>query len=175
MEQRPNRNEYGDFYADYISLVPENGELVTIFREQSQAIFAFLGELSEVQGEYRYASEKWNIKQIIGHLIDNDRIISYRLLRIARGDKTPLAGYEENDYVDSGCFDRFTLKQMVDHYKLVRESTLVLLESLPQEAGIRTGTANDSLISVRALICVLIGHVIHHLNVIHERYLNREV
>jgi hypothetical protein len=172
MNKRPESSEYGDFYAKYVALVPEEGELVSILGEQSVRTFAFLEELSEEQGNYRYAPEKWSIKQMIGHLTDNERIMSYRLLRIARGDGTPLAGYEENDYVQAGDFDRFSMKEMLAHFKIVRGSTLALLASLPEESWTRTGTANHAPMSVRAQACVLIGHELHHLNVLKERYLN---
>jgi len=171
MNQRPERHEYSDFQAKYVALVPEEGDLSDIFREQSDKMYAFLEELSEEQGNYRYAPEKWSIKQMLGHLTDNDRIMSYRLLRIARGDSTPLTGYEENDLVAGGDFDRFSLKELIEHYRLVRESTLALVASLPEEAWTRMGTASNSPISARAQTCVLIGHELHHLNILHERYL----
>ncbi|WP_256701601.1 DinB family protein [Paenibacillus sp. P3E] len=144
---------------------------MSILREQSGLIYELLEGLSEEQGNYRYAEGKWSIKQLLGHLTDNDRIMSYRLLAIARGEKAPLPGYEENDYAAAGEFDRFTLSEMVQHYKLVRMSTIALLESLPEEAWTRIGTASNHPISVRAIACVIIGHELHHLNVLNERYL----
>ncbi|ULO09167.1 DinB family protein [Paenibacillus sp. 19GGS1-52] len=171
MSQRPERSEYGDFYAQYISLVPAEGELYDIFRKQSDDMFVFLGGLSEVEGNYRYAPEKWSIKQIVGHLIDSDRIMSYRLLRISRGDTTPLAGYEENDYVKAGQFERFSLNELLYQYKVVRESTLVLLATLPEDVWEKVGIANNASISARAQVCILIGHELHHWEVIKERYL----
>nr|WP_233476134.1 DinB family protein [Paenibacillus sonchi] len=97
MNQRPQPGEYSEFPARYISLVPPEGELAAVLREQSRLMYDLLDGLSEEQGCYRYAEGKWSIKQLLGHLTDNDRIMSYRLLAIARGEKAPLPGYEEND------------------------------------------------------------------------------
>ncbi|KWX85043.1 squalene-hopene cyclase [Paenibacillus riograndensis] len=171
MNQRPQPGEYSEFPARYISLVPPEGELAAVLREQSNLMYDLLDRLSEEQGSYRYAEGKWSIKQMLGHLTDNDRIMSYRLLAIARGEKAPLPGYEENDYAAAGEFERFTLSEMVQHYKLVRQSTIALLESLPEEAWTRMGTASGNPISVRAIACVIIGHELHHLGVLKERYL----
>lgn len=172
MNQRPEKNEYLEVSERYIALVPADGDLAVILREQSRNLFDLLGALSEEQGNYRYAPEKWSIKQMIGHLIDNDRIMSYRLLCFARGDQAPLPGYEENDYVAAGDFDRFTLQELVNQYKIVRQSTQVLLESLPEDAWTRRGMFNSTAMSVRAQACLIIGHELHHLNVLKERYLN---
>lgn len=171
MIQRPEQNEYSDYTARYISLVPPEGELAAVLKAQSNLTFELLGGLTEEQGNYRYAPDKWSIKQLIGHLTDNDRIMSYRLLAIARGEQAPLPGYEENNYAAAGEFDRWTLQALVQQYKLVRQSTLALLESLPEEAWTRMGTASNAPISVRAIACVIIGHELHHIGVLKERYL----
>ncbi len=171
MNQRPERSEYQDYFAGYVALVPSEGDLISIFREQTKEMFTFISALSEEQGNYRYAPEKWSIKQMIGHLADTGRIMSYRLLRIARGDETPLAGFEENLYVRTGNFDAFSLKELLAHYMLVRDSTLALLTSLPEEAWERIGTSNNGALSARAQACIMIGHDLHHLNILKERYL----
>lgn len=171
MNQRPESSEYQDYFAGYVSLVPLEGDLISIFREQTKEILSFISTLSEEQGNYRYAPEKWSIKQVIGHLTDTERIMSYRLLRIARGDTTPLAGFEENGYVSTGNFEAFSLKELLDHFMLVRESTLALMISLPEEAWTRIGTSNNGALSVRAQACILVGHDLHHMNILKERYL----
>lgn len=171
MNLRPESSEYQEYFAGYVSLVPPEGDLVSMFREQTQEILAFLSRLSEEQGNHRYAPDKWSIKQVVGHLTDTGRIMSYRLLRIARGDTTPLAGFEENAYVRTGDFEVFSLKELLNHYMLVRESTLALLVSLPEEAWTRIGTSNNGALSVRAQACILIGHDLHHMNILKERYL----
>ena len=97
--------------------------------------------------------------------------MSYRLLRVARGDTTPLAGFDEKDYVPTANFEAYTLEKLLAHYKLVRESTEALLDTLPEEAWTRKGTVNNGTISARAVACVMIGHDHHHLNILKERYL----
>lgn len=171
MNQRPASSEYMNEVSHYVSLVPAEGDISTIFKAQTEEMVAFFTSLTEEQGNHRYAPEKWSIKQMVGHLTDTCRIMSYRLLRIARGDTTPLAGFEENDYVRNANFAVFSLKELLAHYKLVRESTQMLLESLPEEAWTRKGTVNNGPVSVRAQACILIGHELHHLNILKERYL----
>lgn len=172
MNQRPAKEEYNEFQSTYVRLVPQEGELRVMLREQTQAMLELFNGLTEEQGAYRYATGKWSIKEIIGHLTDNDRIMSYRLLCFARGEQAPLPGYEQNDYVAAGSFDRFTLQEMITHYQLVRESTLALVDSLPEEAYTRTGNFGGVAMSVRAQLCVIIGHELHHLQILQERYLN---
>ncbi|WP_313639793.1 DinB family protein [Paenibacillus sp.] len=171
MDQRPESNEYLNELSKYISLVPTEGDIRTIFREQTAEICTFISNLTEEQGDHRYATEKWSIKEMVGHLADTGRIMSYRLLRVARGDTTPLAGFEEKDYVRTANFEAQTLEKLLAHYKLVRESMQALLDTLPQEAWTRRGTVNDGTISARAVACVMIGHDLHHLNILKERYL----
>ncbi|WP_342561955.1 DinB family protein [Paenibacillus sp. FSL R7-0345] len=173
MNQRPEQGEYMEFQEAYISQVPPEGDIVTILREQSKEVFALLDGLSEEQGNYRYAPEKWSIKEMVGHLTDNDRIMSYRLLCFARGEQAPLPGYEEKDYVAAGNFDRFTLKQLVLHYRIVRESTLALLESLADDVWTRAGNFYSVPVTVRAQACMITGHERHHMNILQERYLNQ--
>lgn len=171
MDQRPNKNEYLEVQEKYVALVPSEGDLLTILKEQTEVMHSLLSGLTEEQGSYRYAPEKWSIKQVIGHLTDNDRIMSYRLLCFARGEQAPMPGYEENDYAAAGEFDRCTLEQMIGHYRTVRESTIALVASLPEDSWTRTGNFYDISMSVRAQACLIIGHERHHMNILKERYL----
>lgn len=173
MSQRPEQGEYTEFQRGYISLVPPEGDLKVILRDQTQRVLALFESLTEEQGEYRYAPGKWSIKSVIGHLTDNDRIMSYRLLCFARGEQAPLPGYEENDYAAAGRFDRFTLAEMIAHYRIARESTLALLDSLPEESYTRSGSFGGVAMTVRAQAALIIGHELHHLRVLRERYLNQ--
>lgn len=172
MNQRPSEEEYNEYQSRYINLVPPEGELGVILREQTQAMLDLFNGLTEEQGAYRYAPGKWSIKEMIGHLTDNDRIMSYRLLCFARGEQAPLPGYEENEYAAAGQFDRFTLQEMVTHYRIVRESTLALVDSLPEEVYTRRGNFGGVAMSVRAQLCLIIGHELHHRRILQERYLN---
>lgn len=172
MNQRPAKEEYTEHQSRYINLVPPEGKLRVMLREQTQAMLELFNGLTEEQGAYRYAPGKWSIKEMIGHLTDNDRIMSYRLLCFARGEKAPLPGYEENEYAAAGQFDRFTLQEMITHYRTVRESTLALVDSLPEEAYTRKGNFGSVAMSVRAQLCLIIGHERHHRRILQERYLN---
>ncbi|MEK4195755.1 MULTISPECIES: DinB family protein [Paenibacillus] len=171
MGRRPESSEYLEELSKYVDLVPAEGDIITIFREQTDEICTFISNLTEEQGDYRYAPEKWSIKEMVGHLADTGRIMSYRLLCIARGDTTPLPGFEEKDYVLNANFEAHTLKALLAHYKLVRESTLLLMETLPEEAWIRKGIVNEATLSARAQACIMIGHDHHHLNILKDRYL----
>ncbi|QWU14749.1 DinB superfamily protein [Paenibacillus sophorae] len=171
MNQRPLRGEYAESNEKYLKLVPEKGELADVLLEQSKAAFALFEGLTEEQGNYRYAPEKWSLKQLLGHLTDSDRIFSYRVLRISRGDQTSLPGYDENDFVNAAGFDSYSLEELIGQFKASRQSTLALLAAIPEEAWTRKGSSNGHRITARAQACLLIGHELHHLNIIKERYL----
>jgi uncharacterized damage-inducible protein DinB len=167
---RPADTEYASFYAGYIAQVPE-GDIVSLLAGQMEATSAFLAQLNEARGDHRYASGKWSIKEVIGHLADGERVFAYRALRFARGDETPLASFDENAWVpESGC-DRRTLKDLAEEFRAVRMATLALARSLSSEAATRTGTASGKTVSVRALIYMIAGHELHHLAILRDRYL----
>ncbi|MBE1443971.1 DinB family protein [Paenibacillus sp. OAS669] len=170
MNQRPASSEYAPYYGTYIQLVPAEGDLIQILEDQLQRTSAFLSGLTEEQGNYRYAEGKWSVKEVIGHITDNERIMSYRLLRIARGDTTPLPGYDQDTMMEGSPFQHCTLAYLLEDFKAVRQATLTLLRSLTEEAWRREGTASDCVISARALACVIIGHELHHLQVLRDRY-----
>lgn len=172
MNQRPNQGEYSDYVGQYLVNVPEEGELHEVLKAQTEEAVAFFDSLTEEQGNYRYAPDKWSIKQVLGHLIDADRIMSYRLFRITRGDSTPLPGFEENDYVSAGNYDAVSLKELIGRYQASRQSTISLYESIPDDAWTNPGNVNGNPITARAKACLIIGHERHHLNIIKERYLN---
>ena len=121
--------------------------------------------------DYRYAEGKWTIKDIIQHLIDAERIFTYRALRFARNDKTNLSGFDENDYVDEANANDRTVMQLLTEMSAVRHATLLLFKSFTNEQLIRIGTSNNNLLSVRALGYIIIGHQNHHQRVFEERYL----
>lgn len=170
MSNRPTNEEYLPYYAQYIDLVPE-GSLEDILVRQLEETTQLLSEISEEQANYRYAPGKWTLKEVIGHITDTERIMSYRLLRMARGDNTPLAGYDDEAYVKEASFHTRTLSELLEDYMAVRRSILSLLRGLPEEAWPRKGVANNSPFSVRALAYTIAGHELHHLKVIRERYL----
>jgi hypothetical protein len=170
MVNRPSKEEYGPYFHQYISLVPEEkvSDILTQSLEHTVEIFS---AVSEQKGLHRYASGKWSLKEVLAHIIDTERIMSYRLLRIARGDKTPLAGFDQDEYIKGASFDSIPIVQLIEEYTNVRRATLSLLKGLSEEAWSRRGTANNNELSARALAYIIAGHELHHLNVIQDRYL----
>lgn len=166
---RPNTTEYGSFYHGYVSLVPD-GDVVDVLRDSGRTLHERVSAIPEDRGGHRYAEGKWSIRELIGHLVDAERIFTYRALRIARGDATPLPGFEENEYVRASGSDARTLASLVREQGVVREATVQLFESLPEEAWRRRGTASGASISVRALAYITAGHALHHFRILRERY-----
>ncbi|HEY3216193.1 MAG TPA: DinB family protein [Candidatus Eisenbacteria bacterium] len=167
---RPAADEHIPYYGKYIALATES-EAVAALEAQLEDMLPFLRGLGEEQGTLRYAPGKWSIKEVIGHLIDSERVFAYRAMRIARADRTPLAGFDENTYVPAARFDRLTLKVLVDELELVRRSNLAMFRGLDEDAWVRRGTANDNEVSVRALAFIIAGHGRHHVEILQERYL----
>ena len=167
---RPEPSEYAPFYAGYVAKVPD-GDLIGVLEANLEEFSRTLGALAEVRGGFAYAPGKWTLKEVIGHVADGERVFSYRALRIARGDQTPLPGFEEKDWVpNAGCAGR-TLADLLGELRAVRAGTLALFRHLPPEAATRLGTASDATVSVRALAWIIAGHERHHLAIIRERYL----
>jgi hypothetical protein len=166
---RPKPDEYPTAYKDYIDKVPD-GDLLAILEGQMKEKLARLGTLDPERARFRYAEGKWSVTEVVGHINDGERIFAYRALRFARGDETPLPGFEENDYVPAGRFDRRTLAEVLDEAAAVRAASLALFRGLPVESFDRRGLANEKEISVRALAWVIAGHERHHLGVLRERY-----
>lgn len=167
---RPTPDEYAPFYANYIGLVPDGDALESLERQRKETT-KLLGGISEAKAAYRYAPDKWSIKGVTGHVVDSERVFSYRALSIGRGDATPLPGFDEKAWAQTANFDHRTLKDLVREYGLVRDATLALLRSLPAEAWSRRGTANNYAVTVRALAWIIAGHERHHLKILRERYL----
>ncbi|MCM3631553.1 DinB family protein [Paenibacillus glycanilyticus] len=172
MLERPQAGEYNEFINRYISLVPE-GNLITLLEEQQAETNRILSALSAEQADYRYAEGKWSLKEVLGHVTDTERIMSYRLLRIGRGDNTPLPGFDQDVYMEGDPFHSLTITDLLDNYNAVRLATLLLLKQLPADAFNRTGEfANQSPITARAIAHIIYGHERNHLLIIQDRYLN---
>jgi hypothetical protein len=167
---RPAADEFSPHFAGYIQQVPANADPIQQLSDQVTAVPALLATVGEARGTYRYAPEKWSIKEIVGHLSDSERIFGYRLLRIARADETPLPGFDENAYVPPARFDERSLADLVAEWVEVRHATLALARGLPVEAWARRGVSNGKPVSARALLYITGGHVEHHLRVLRERY-----
>ena len=167
---RPETGEYIPYYHKYITLVPD-GDVVDTLRSQIGDTVALLRTIPEARASHRYAPGKWSIKEVVGHMADVERIMTYRLLRVARGDATPLPGFDENAYVPAANFDARSLGSLAHELEQVRGSTVALLETLDAGAAVRRGRANDAEISARALAYIVAGHERHHVGLLRERYL----
>ena len=167
---RPAEDEYAPYYGRYISRVPD-GDLCSMLASQLGDTLALIGAIPEPRGTHRYAEGKWSIKEVMGHLIDTERIMSYRALRFARADETPLPGFEQNDYVPPGGFDRRTLRDLSEEFAVVRQATIHLFRHLDPAALTRRGTASGNPVSVRALAYIIAGHESHHVAILKDKYL----
>ena len=165
---RPQPSEFAQFYAGYISRVPDSGP-VGMLHDQINALEK-VAALPDDQGNHRYADGKWSVKEVLGHVADAERVFSYRLTRIARGDRTPLAGFDENAWAEAAPHGRRPLSDVVNELIAVRRSTLALISSLDQPMLDNTGVANNNPVSARAICWILAGHSQHHLNILAERY-----
>lgn len=163
--------EYNPYAIMYIKLLPDDGLVLKHLKENFKQVKEFIQSLSPDKLTYRYAENKWTIKEMLVHIIDDERIYAYRALRIARNDKTPLPGFEQDDYVPFSKANKRSLASIFQEYKIVRNATLSLFNSLDKEDLLRTGIANDHPVSVRALAYHIAGHELHHVNIVRERYL----
>ena len=158
------------YYDAYISLVPGN-DILAAFDEQRRQMLLLLSGRSEADGDLRYAPDKWSLKEVLGHINDTERIMSYRALRIARDDATPIEGFEQDDYVRNAPFTRRPLADLIEDYIAVRRATVSLFRNLDEVAWTRRGVANKNEVTVRALAYIIAGHELHHRKIIEERYL----
>ncbi|HET6647754.1 MAG TPA: DinB family protein [Pyrinomonadaceae bacterium] len=168
---RPDTTEYLSYYDKYISMVPDD-DILAVLESQMEDTAGFLGTIPESQASFRYAPDKWSIKELVGHVIDGERVFAYRALRFARNDKTPLPGFEQDDYVRNGAFDNCRLSDLAAELKSVRQATLFLFKHLDEDAWKRRGVANDDEVSVRALAYIIAGHELHHREILRTRYLS---
>ena len=166
----PDSSEYDSYYKGYIDRV-EGRQLSLILRQQRARLLEILDGMSEDQADYRYAEGKWSIKELIGHLIDTERVFVYRAMSIARGEQQSLPGFDQDDYAVRGGFHQRSILSLKGEYEAVRNASIAFFESLDPASWLKTGTANDVNVSVRAIGYILPGHEAHHLSVLQERYL----
>ena len=167
--KRPVAGEYAPSHAAYVALVEED-DILSAMEEQSSSMQKFLAGLDETKAALRYAEGKWSVKEVIGHIVDAERVFAYRALAVARGESQPLPGFDENDYVDNAGFDDWKLGDLAELYALVRRANIVFYKNLRDEVWDRRGTASNAPVSVRGLAYVIVGHERHHLQVLKERY-----
>jgi uncharacterized damage-inducible protein DinB len=169
-QNRPQKGDYALYYEKYIALVP-SGDFLDILDQQHRELTRLLSPLTDQQAEFRYAPGKWSVKEVLGHINDAERIFSYRLLRIARGDQTPLPGFEQNPYIEAGNFSARTLDDLLREFSAIREATVALIRSLDDAAWVRRGVASQKEVTVTAIAFVIAGHERHHRIILEERYL----
>lgn len=166
---RPPATEFPPFYAGYVASVPD-GDLLQVIRDAGNDLNAALSAIPEDRGSQRYAQGKWSIRTVIGHIIDTERIFTYRALRIARSDSTPLPGFDENEFAKTAGSDARSVADLAAEMAAVRASTLHLFASFADDAWARSGMVNNGTVTVRALGYITAGHAKHHLDVLRERY-----
>ncbi|MEZ0006568.1 putative damage-inducible protein DinB [Flavobacterium sp. 28YEA47A] len=163
--------EFAPYYSTYITKVDQEANLIEELEISVHEFIKFVQNIPLDKYDYRYAEGKWTIKDIIQHLMDSERIFAYRALRIARNDKTPLPGFEENDYADIAEADKRSIRDLLTELAIIRQSTIALFKTFDEEVLKRMGVASGYDISVRALGFIIIGHQKHHQNIFIERYL----
>ena len=168
--KRPETNEFASYYGKYVSLV-EGDDVLPALTAQAADMRAVITALPEDKGTFAYAEGKWTIKELLSHLIDGERIFAYRILRISRGDKTPIEGFEQDEYIETANANARSFADLVDEFDFQRRSNLLMLKGVSEEGSQRMGTASNNPISARALAFIMAGHVTHHMNILRERYL----
>lgn len=167
----PTPDEYAPFYTDYIQRATALGDVFKALTAQLDEMKAALGKLSDSQARFRNGPEEWSIKEVVSHLIDGERVFSYRLLRISRKDKTPLPGFEQNDFVNESGADEIALDDLLSEFEHLRHANTLAIKNMTDEAIDQVGSASGVAISARALIHILVGHVEHHMESLKEKYL----
>jgi hypothetical protein len=162
-------DEAAPFYGEFLTAFPD-GRVGVHLQTQARELEALCAGLSESGAMFRYANGKWNVKEVIGHLLDTERVFAYRLLRISRGDVTVLPGFDETSYVPEGLFSLRSVDELVSEFRLQRASTFALANGIPVAAWPRIGMANGFRTSARALVYIILGHTAHHLDLLRERY-----
>ena len=168
---KPQPNEYDPYYQHYVSLASEK-DLVEILEKQPAGLRSLFESVPEERGRFAYADGKWTIKELLSHVIDGERIFAYRLLRISRGDQTPIEGFEQDDYIQNSNANDRTFDELISEFDLQRRSNMLLIRNLSDVDLCRMGVASEKPISAMAIAFILGGHVEHHLKILRQRYLN---
>jgi hypothetical protein len=167
---RPQRSEAAPYYFTYIDQVTGD-DAVAVVEKQLEGSLAFFSGITEEKSLFRYAKEKWSIRQVLNHITDTERAFAFRALWFARGFDTPLPGYDQGVAASGAEADKLAWAAHVEEFRRVRLATIALFANMPSGAWMRTGIASDNSFTVRALAFVIAGHLAHHLTVLRERYL----
>lgn len=165
---RPDDHEYAPYFAGYVGLVPET-DILSVLEEQKTA-FRRLAAVEPGREVFRYAPDKWSVREVAGHLVDGERVFGYRAFAISRGEKAGLPAFDENAYVAASGYGEVPLPQLVAELVTARDANLAFLRRLPADGWSRVGTASGKSITVRALAWIMAGHPRHHLDILRERY-----
>ncbi|REE02129.1 DinB family protein [Marinoscillum furvescens] len=168
---KPAPAEYAHFYSGYISEVGDEN-ILAFLKKQSKEFVEYIKQIPDEKLLYKYEAGKWSVAEVLGHIIDTERVMAYRALRFARGDKAILSGYDQDEYVAAGRFDERSLSSLVAEFEGLRVSNLEFAQTLNEEESVRTGEANGAVFSVRALLYVMAGHLQHHWDILQQRYLD---
>lgn len=174
LSTRPGPDEYAPYYAGYVGAVPDTDDLVGLLGRQGAETVDLFRSLTEEEGAYRYAPGKWSVKEMVGHVIDTERVFTYRALRVARGDRTPMPGFDQDDWVRGSNAGGRPLADLVTELAAVRAASGALFRSFDEAALARRGVANNVEITARALAWIVVGHERHHREVLTDRYLTRK-
>jgi uncharacterized damage-inducible protein DinB len=169
---KPEVGEYAPYTMIYIGLLPDDGLILKHLADNLTATSTFIRSIPEAKLLYRYAEGKWTIKEILAHIIDDERIYAYRALRFARNDQTELPGFEQDDYAAESRANVRTIEDLLNEFSAVRHSTIALFESFAEQVLTRSGIASGNIMSVRAAAYHIAGHELRHINIIKERYLD---
>ncbi len=168
--KRPSENDYPLYYKGYIESVPGE-DVISVLEQQLKDADSFFNSMHASKENFAYAEGKWTVKEVIGHMVDVERVMAYRALAIARAEKKHIPGFDENDYVRAGNFSERSIQSLADEFRLLRGSNIILFKSFNDEALLRRGIANEYKITVTAIIFIIAGHYAHHINIIKQRYL----
>ncbi|MEO0472613.1 MAG: DinB family protein [Bacteroidota bacterium] len=166
----PQAEEYAPYYHTYIGLL-EHLDISRRLQDQLSEIEGELSGLSEKTELFRYDEGKWSVREVVGHIIDTERIMAYRALRIGRGDLSPLPGFDQDVYVTGANYDQIPLSRQLAMFRTLRQSSCDILEGMTSEDLKRIGTASGHPVSPRALFAIIVGHFDHHMRIVRERYL----
>ncbi len=170
MIERPSENEYPEFYATYVNKVPK-GDVLKYLKKQKADFKKFVEAIPEEKLSYRYEEDKWTIKQILGHINDTERIMTYRALSFSRGERQQIPGFNENEYVANAAFNQRKIADLLKEFGKIRENSVLLIDSFNESMIDKKGNANELLMSVRAIVYIIAGHLEHHKGVIESKYL----
>jgi len=167
----PEPGEYADYYSGYMKYIPEDKNIIEVLQQGRDNLQSLIDSMTEEKGNFAYAEGKWSVKEVLGHLADVERVMSYRALCIARGEKQSLPGFEQDDYVKAAGFNQRSLTSLAEELLQVRNSSIALFKNFTDEDGLRSGRANNYDTTARAFMFIIAGHELHHMKILNERYL----